>query len=148
MYLERHDERTGAAVWLFDNASAGDWARHFDDLRKVAEWKKPGGRRVAAMLIFRDFDRPDAKTRAELARLTEAPGYDPHVAFVTANFAVRAMLTMFSWMQKAPRYDMDYFGTTAAGQAWLEGRRGALPILETMIREVRSEYRQHGGDFR
>jgi hypothetical protein len=148
MYLDRHDERSGAAVWLFDNASADDWARHFAHLRKLAEWKKPAGRRVAAVLIFRDFDRPDAKTRAELARLTEAPGYDPHVAFVTANFAVRAMLTMFSWMQKAPLYEIDYFGTTSEGLTWLEGRRGTLPALQTMIRDLRSEYRQNGGDFR
>jgi hypothetical protein len=147
MYLRRHDERAGAAVWLFDNANQDEWVAHFADLRQIAAWAKPAGRRVAAVLIFRDFDRPDAKARAELARLTEAPGYDPYVAFVSANFAVRAMLTMFSWVQKAPRYEMDYFGTTAQALSWLEGRRGALGALQALIEEVRQEYRRSGGDF-
>jgi hypothetical protein len=147
MYLWRHDERAGLAVWLFDNASQDDWQAHFADLRTITSWAKPAGRRVAAILIFRDFDRPDAKCRAELARLTEAPGYDPYVAFVSANFAVRAMLTMFSWVQKAPRYDMDYFGTTAEALSWLEGRRGAVGALQAMVKELRQEYRGLGGDF-
>jgi hypothetical protein len=148
MYLERHDERAGAAVWLFDNADPEDWANHFADLRKVAEWTKPGGRRAAAMLIIRDFDRPDPMTRAELARLTEAPGYDPYVAFISPNFAVRAMLTMFSWVQKTPRYEMDYFGTTDEAIVWLEGRRAALPVLRGLVRDLRAEYQKYGGDFR
>src|ERR1700743_896120 len=112
MYLHRHDERAGLAIWLFDKATDVEWEAHFAHLRPLPPWAKPGGRRVAAILITKDFDRPDAKRRAELARLTEAPGYDPYVAFVSANVAVRAMLTMFSWVQKTPRYEMDFFATT------------------------------------
>ncbi len=147
MYLHRHDERAGLALWLFQGARDEDWEAHFAHLRQIAEWPKPGGRRVAAILVTKDFDRPDAKRRAELARLTDMPGYDPYVAFVSPNVAVRAMLTMFSWVQKAPRYEMDFFSSTQQALSWLEIKRGSKLALETMIRELRLEYAKIGGDL-
>jgi hypothetical protein len=54
MYRQRHDERAGLAVWFFDGAEDYDWESHFAGLREIAGWAKPAGRRVAAILIFRD----------------------------------------------------------------------------------------------
>jgi hypothetical protein len=137
MYLHRHDEEEALAVWLFSRATDAEWDEHCGHLRAIATWSKKTEKRAACVLIAMDFDRPDAKRRQELALLTKAPGYDPYVAFVWANAAVRAVLSVFQWVQKAPKYEMDFFPTTTEAVKWLGTKRGGrLFALEDMVRDV------------
>jgi len=146
MYVHRHDANEALAIWVFQQSTPEEWDRHFEHLREVATWSNKSGRRGAAMLVARDFSRPDSKRRAELARLTEAAGYDPFVAFVSPSAALRAVLTMFGWVQKAPRYEMDFFGTSDAALRWLEKKRGgSLTKMQAMLEDVRSQYKKETG---
>jgi hypothetical protein len=142
MYCHRHDANEGLAVWAMGAASQAEWELHFTHLREVATWSRRLGKRAACMLLsLKDFDRPDARTRQELAKLTELPGYDPFVAFVSPNTAVRATLTMFKWVQKTPQYEMDFFATSGEAIQWLARKRGGgrLLTLELLVREVDQE---------
>jgi hypothetical protein len=146
MYLHRHDEVGKLAVWLFDKTSPQEWEAHFEHLKQLAAWPQGRGGRAAAVLIAASFDRPNAKHRVELARLTEAPGYDPYVAFVTPNLAVRSVLTMMGWVQKAPQYEMSFFANTDEALTWLHGRRNDTRIrLQAMVDAVLEEHRKAGG---
>lgn len=146
MYLHHHDEPTSCAIWIFHNPIAADWEAHFDHLRTLATWSGKTGKRAATILIAPTVDRPDAKQRTQLSRLTEAPGYDPYVAFVTPSAALRAVLTMFGWVQKAPRYEMNFFGSSDAGVRWLEDKRGErLGSLQEALTGLRGEFRQKTG---
>ena len=146
MYVHRHDANDALAIWVFQNSTPEEWDEHFAHLRDVATWSNKTGRRGATMLVARDFSRPDSKRRAELARLTEAMGYDPYVAFVSPSAALRTVLTMFGWVQKAPRYEMDFFGSSDAALRWLEKKRGAsLSKLQAMLTDIRTEYKKATG---
>jgi hypothetical protein len=141
MYVHRHDSQEAVAVWSFNRTTPEEWDEHFGHLREVATWSRATAKRAACLLIGgKDFDRPDAKRRQELAQLTEAPGYDPYVAFVTPNTALRAVLTVFKWVQKAPKYEMDFFGSSSEGVHWLARQRGGrIIVLERMLRDVERE---------
>jgi hypothetical protein len=98
------------------------------------------------VLIAGSFARPDASHRGELARLTEAPGYDPYVAFVMPNLAVRSVLTMMGWVQKAPKYEMSFVASTDEALIWLQTRRNDSRIrLQAMVDAVLEEHRKAGG---
>ncbi len=143
MYLHRHDESGRLAVWLFDKSSSKEWDEHFEHLKALSGWSAKGGPRAAAVLIAGSFARPDSHHRVELARLTEAPGYDPYVAFVMPNLAVRSVLTMMGWVQKAPKYEMSFVASTADALTWLDTRRRDARIgLQAMIDAVLEEQRQ------
>jgi hypothetical protein len=141
MYIHRHDESQALAVWFFDSVSGAEWDQHFEHLRQVATWTGKTGKRACCLLVVgKSFERPDAMRRASLTALTEAPGYNPYVAFVSPNTALRAILTMFSWFQKAPKYEMEFFATAAEGTKWLDQNRGGgIGRLTSMLREVESE---------
>lgn len=146
MYLHRNDAQESLAVWVFADATPAEWDLHFEHLRHVATWSAKTGKRTAALLVSRGEKGLDARRRAELVRLTEAPGYDPYVAFVTLNVPLRAALTMFGWIQKAPRYEMSIFSRSNDAFAWLEKKReSSLPTLATMLAEVRSIYESETG---
>jgi hypothetical protein len=146
MYLHRHDESGRLAVWLFDKSSSKEWDEHFEHLKALAGWSAKGGPRAVAVLIAGAFARPDAHHRVELARLTEAPGYDPYVAFVMPNLAVRSVLTMMGWVQRAPRYEMSFVASTDEALTWLDARRGDTRLrLQAMVDAVLEEQRQAGG---
>lgn len=143
MYLHRHDDEGRLAIWLFDKSTSEEWDAHFEHLKQLAAWPPSNGKRAAAMLIARTFDRPNAERRVELARLTEAAGYDPYVAFVTANLAARSVLTMMGWVQKAPRYEMSFFPGTNEALTWLETKRGGSRVrLQAMVDAVLEEHRK------
>jgi hypothetical protein len=147
MYLHRHDEDGKLAVWLFDKATEQEWEAHFEHLKQLAAWPASRGKRAACVLISGAFDRPTTRQRVTLARLTEAPGYDPYVAFVMPNLAVRSVLTMMGWVQKAPRYEMSFFPGTAEGLTWLhEKRSDARPGLQAMVDAVLEEQRKASAD--
>jgi hypothetical protein len=145
MYLHRHDADDALAIWALHESTPQDWDEHFHHIRDVATWSGKTGKRANVILVARDFSRPDAKRRAELARLTEAPGYNPHVAFVSPSAALRTVLTMFGWVQKAPKYEMDFFGSSAAAANWLEKRRGDGVRLRAMLTDLASEYKTKTG---
>ncbi|AKU95549.1 hypothetical protein AKJ09_02213 [Labilithrix luteola] len=146
MYLHRHDAEDARAVWVFEQSSPEEWDAHFEHLRDLATWSGKTGKRATAILIARDFSRPDSKRRAELARLTEAPGYNPHVAFVSPSAALRTVLTMFGWVQKAPKYEMDFFGTSTSATQWLDKRRpGDSKKLHAMLADITTEYKTKTG---
>jgi hypothetical protein len=146
MYLHRRDEVGKLAVWLFDKASPQEWDTHFEHLEQIAAWPQGRGDRAATVLIAASFDRPNAKQRAELARVTEAPGFDCYVAFVTPNLALRSVLTMLGWVHKAPKYEIGFFANTDEALIWLHGRRNDVRIrLEAMVDAVLEEHRKAGG---
>ncbi len=145
MYLYRHDERAGLAVWLLDKATNADLEAHFVHLRRIPTWATEGGRRVAAVLITNDFARPEARLRTELGRLIGTPGYNPYVAFVSPNVVVRAMLRMFLSFLKERHYETGFFASTAGALAWLDLKRGGTFALAGMIRDLQSEYAKLGG---
>ena len=146
MYIHRHDAHEGVAVWLFDRTTVEEWELHFEHLRELATCSDRTGKRACAMILARHFERPDPKRRAELAKCTEAPGYDPYVAFVAPNAAMRAVLTMFTWVQKTPKYELDFFPTSREGAAWLEDKRGArLEHLRGFLTEIRVDFRRVSG---
>lgn len=143
MYIHRHDAHEGVAVWLFDRTTVEEWELHFEHLRELATWSNRTGKRACTMILNRHFERPDAVRRAELAKCTEAPGYDPYVAFVAPNAAMRAVLTMFTWVQKAPKYELDFFATSRDGATWLEAKRGArLERLHEFLAQIRVDARR------
>lgn len=147
MYLYKHSEQESLAVWVFAEASGEEWDLHFEHLRQVATWSTKTGKRAATMIISRGEKGLNARRRAELVRLTEAPGYDPYVAFVTLNVPLRAALTMFGWIQKAPRYEMNIFSRSDDAFAWLEKKRGtSLPSLAEMLAEARAIYKGETGN--
>ncbi|AKF08270.1 hypothetical protein [Sandaracinus amylolyticus] len=134
MYVHAHDPVRGLAVWYFRDATDEDWAQHFAHLDEIATWSRTTGKRAACVLVVGRFDVPDAKRRAELAWHTEQPGYDPYVAFIAPNAAVRGALTVMSWLQKKPRFESGFVSSPEEAQAWLEERRGEpLPALGRMI---------------
>lgn len=146
MYLHRHDAKDARAIWIFEQSTPEEWDSHFEHLRELTTWSAKAGKRATAILVARDFARPDAKRRAELARLTEANGYDPHVAFVSPSAALRTVLTMFGWVQKAPKYEMDFFGTCAAATQWLDKKRpGDSTKLQSMLADITAEYKTKSG---
>ncbi|HWL87303.1 MAG TPA: hypothetical protein VNO21_15975 [Polyangiaceae bacterium] len=146
MYIYRHDTREAIAVWVFDRTTIEEWELHFEHLRDLATWSGQTGKRAAALLLATNFERPDPKRRAELARCTEAPGYDPYVAFIAPNAALRAVLTMFRWVQKTPKYELDFFATSRDGATWLEDKRGErLHRLREFLAEIRIDYRRAAG---
>lgn len=146
MYIHRHAADDALAVWVFQASTPQEWDAHFEHLREVATWSGKAGRRGATMLIARDFSRPDAQRRTELAQLTEAAGYDPYVAFVSPSAALRAVLTMFGWVQKAPRYEMDFFGSSEGALGWLEKKRGgSLEKMRSMLTDIRAQYKKETG---
>jgi hypothetical protein len=146
MYTFAHDEALSIGVWVVDKPTPDEWAQHFEHLRQLARWSPANGRRAAIMLVPGSaFDRPDALRRAELARLTAAPGYDPFIALVTPNAAARGLLTVLRWMQPRPRWELEPFADTESALGWLEGRRGgALPALRAMTTEVLGRARRAG----
>jgi hypothetical protein len=94
MYLSRHDERDALAVWFFHRSTSAAWDEHVGDVLSVGGWSRACGKRGAVVPITSDFTRPDAVRRAELTRLTEAPGYASYVGFVSPNAALRRILTL------------------------------------------------------
>jgi len=146
MYIHRHDVPEAVAVWLFDRPTVEEWELHFEHLRELATWSDRTGKRACAMILNHHFERPDAVRRAELAKCTEAPGYDPFVAFVAPNAAMRAVLTMFTWVQKTPKYELDFVATSRDGVTWLEEKRGArLEKLREFLTEIRVDFRRVSG---
>lgn len=146
MYVSRVDTDEVVALWVFEESTPEEWDAHLRDLARYIASFKASGRRGASLIIARDFSRPATEHRAELTRLTDLPEFNPFVAFVNPNAALRAVLAMFGWMQKAPRYELDFFGSSAAGLAWLEKKRGTkLPQLSSFHSEVLAEYRQKKG---
>ena len=146
MYVSRVDTDELVALWVFDESTPEEWDAHLRDLATYIASFKGSGRRGASLIIARDFSRPATGHRAELTRLTDLPEFDPFVAFVNPNAALRAVLAMFGWMQKAPRYEIDFFGSSGAGLAWLEKKRGMkLNKLTSFHEEVVAEYRQKMG---
>jgi hypothetical protein len=141
VYLHRHDNREALAIWAFLGGVTGaEWDQHFAHLRDIATWSTKTGRRAACVLLAPDFDPPDAKRRRELATLTDAAGYDPFVAFVSPNAAIRAVLTVFKWVQKTPKYEMDFFPDTKEAVHWLGTKRGGpLDRLDRLVMEVEAE---------
>jgi hypothetical protein len=141
VYLHRHDSKEALAIWAMAGQVTGaEWDQHFTHLRDVATWSTKTGKRAACVLLAVDFAHPDAKRRRDLALLTDAPGYDPFVAFVSANAAVRAVLTVFKWVQRAPKYEMDFFPNTKEAVRWLKTQRGGqLTAIDRMVREVEAE---------
>jgi len=137
MYAFENDPVRSLAVWCFDKATNADWDTHFAHLRDLATWSGKTGLRPAALLIPGGFDVPDTEHRTELTQLTALPGYDPFVAFVAPNKAVKTVLQLFALFQRNPKYEMRYVASVAEGIAWLEGKRGAaLPELGEMVGRV------------
>jgi len=137
MYLSEHDPVESLAVWYFSACNRAEWEQHFAHLRDLAQWSARTGKRAAVILIPAGFEVPDTDMRIKLTELTQAPGYDPQIAFVAPNKAAQAVLTMFSWFQRQPRYETKYVSNVDDGITWLEGRRGApLPKLAEMAERV------------
>ena len=137
MYVHAHDPVRGLAVWYFRRPTIAEWTEHFGHLEEVASWSRRIGKRAACVMIPASFDLPDAKRRAELAKYTELPGYDPYVAFVAPNAAVQGALTVMSWLQKKPQYETKFVTSVEAARAWLEEQRGErLEALGRMTDDV------------
>lgn len=137
MYLHAHDPVRGLAVWYFHKMVPSDWDEHFAHLSEIATWSRRIGKRAACVMIPASFELPDAKRRAELARCTGLPGYDPYVAFVAPNAAVQGALTVMAWLQKKPQYETKFVSSVDAARVWLEERRGErLDALGQMLDDV------------
>lgn len=146
MYFHRHNETEGLAVWYFYHQTVTDFDVSLEHARTLATWHAKIGKRAAVVLFPGDFKRPDAQRRAELIRVTESPGYNPYIAFVAPNAVVRTLLSMFGWLQKSPKYEMNFVGSAEQGVAWLESQRGTkLDLLSKMIQEVAVEFKQATG---
>lgn len=146
MYSFSHDEAASLAVWVLDRPEPDDWKAHFGHMRDVARWSTRNKQRAAVVIVPGGaFDRPDALGRAELSRLSEAPGYDPFLALVTPNVAARGMVTMIKWLQMRPRWELEPFGDVAGALDWLEQRRGEpLPGLRIMVERTLRQARDRG----
>lgn len=146
MYIHRSDASENLSVWILHSATGEDWDKHFGHIRDVATWSGAGKKRGAAVLVALDFSRPDVGRRAELARVTDAPDYNPWVAFINPSSAVRMLIAMLGWMQKAPRYEMSLFGKSTEALAWLSQKRGEpLDRLGVLLREAAEEYKTLSG---
>jgi hypothetical protein len=146
MYISESDPTRSLAVWVFGSATVPEWEHHFEELRDLATWSEKVGRRTAALLINRTFEMPSAELRAKLTELTALPGYDPYVAFVAANRTMMTVLTLFSWFQKRPRYEIQFVSSVDAGLAWLEQKRGEkLPALRTLAKTAQRRAAESGG---
>lgn len=145
MYISHVDADETVALWVFDQMTTAEWDAHLDDLQKYISGFKPG-KRGASLIIARDFSRPDSKRRVELVRLTGQANFDPFVAFISPNAALRAILAVFGWMQKAPRYEVDFFGSSAAGLSWLQKKRDEpLPKLTANLASAVAEFKEKTG---
>jgi hypothetical protein len=146
VYTFAHDEAQSLAVWAVDKLTPDEWGQHCDHMRQVARWSTTTQRRAAIIIIPGNaFDRPDAVRRAELTRLTNAPGYDPFLALITPNVAARGIVTLFKWVQTKPRWVLETFPDTVSGLVWLEECRGeALPALHAMTADVMIRARRAG----
>jgi|GEM_PF-5475856 len=146
MYISESDPTRSLAVWVFGSATAPEWEHHFEELREVATWSEKTGCRAAALLINKTFDMPAAELRAKLTEHTALPGYDPYVAFVAANRTMMTVLTLFSWFQKRPRYEIQFVSSVEAGIVWLEHKRGEkLPVLRALAKTAERRAAEGGG---
>jgi hypothetical protein len=141
VYVSAHDEREKLAVWVVGSLTAEEWERHFADLRELAGWSKRGSKRAAVVLVLTNaFDRGDAKSRATLAELTEADGYDPFIAVVTKNPFARSVLTVLMWLQSKPSYEIKFHGAADDALDWLERcRREPVDKLRGMLDRAMAE---------
>jgi hypothetical protein len=137
MYVSEHNPTLSLAVWVFDNATPEEWAKHFDDLADLATWSGKNQLRAAALMIPKTFEVPGPELRTRLTELTSRPGYDPYVAFVAPNKALQTVLTLFSWFQKKPQYETKFVSSVEDGILWLEEKRGTkLTALRLMSEDA------------
>jgi hypothetical protein len=143
MYYCEYNQARALGVWVFRGSgiTPQEWSAHVDDIRTLTSWHGKNSLRPAVLLlVLGGTDRPDALRRQELAALTAAPGYNPHLAVVSSNPLIRGALMALRWLQKTPNYEADTFADTTQALGWLEKRRGeALPELALMMARGRGE---------
>lgn len=100
-----------------------DYRVHMENLGAAVQTAvKHPDRLATVILLDSGYPPPHAVLRAQLVKFTTQPNFDPIVAFVTSNMAIRGVLTALRWFRK-PTHEEKVFARAEDAFEWLLQRR-------------------------
>ncbi|MCP4503547.1 MAG: hypothetical protein GY822_26750 [Deltaproteobacteria bacterium] len=148
MYEFRKESTTHSYVCRLSRGGNADddFAKHIEELRiAVHEAQQQDIRLASVVMLPFGHPIPSAKWRAAVSKFMTEEGFDPDMAVITRNPAIRGVLTAISWTTSSHAVQFKIFPNEEAGLLWLEDHRGqSLPALREIVLEMSQEFEPQG----